>query len=110
MAQNKKRRSIKLRPGHEHEKAFKASDNWVTASGGIPSVFLTTGSTSTLHTPKDTFKSLDHGMHKQAARKALRMVHSLASSPRAPSRGRTFPLKLNKGFIGWGDKDLFPGK
>ena len=42
---NKKGGTVKLRPGHEHEKAFKASDNWVTASGGIPSVFITTGST-----------------------------------------------------------------
>ena len=104
MAQN-----LELKPGHDHEKAFKASDNWVTASGGVPSVFLTTGSSKTLHTPRDTFKSLDHRMHKQAASKALRIVHSLATTARAPSRGRTFPLKLNKNFIGWGDKDLFPG-
>ena len=49
-------------------------------------------------------------MHQKAAGTALRLVHSLATSPRAPSRGRTFPLKLSKPFIGWGDKDLFPGK
>jgi len=109
MAMNKKRGGTKLLAGQSHEKAFTASDNWVTATGGIPSVFLTTGSTPTLHTTKDTYKSLNPRMHKKAARKALRLVHSLATAPRSPSRGRTFPLKL-KGFIGWGDKDLFPGK
>ncbi len=103
------RKTIKLWPGHEKEKGFNASDNQVTAAGGIPSVFITTGSTDTLHTTRDTFKSLNHGMHRRASSAALRLVHDLASSPRAPSRGRTFPLKL-KGFIGWGDKDLFPGK
>ena len=98
-----------LLPGHAKEKSFSASDNWVTASGGVPSVFLTTGSTSTIHTPRDTYKTLNFAIHKKAASTGLRVVHSLASSPRSPSRGRTFPLKL-KGFIGWGDKDLFPGK
>ena len=109
MALNKRRGGIKLLAGHLKEKAFSASDNQVTHAGGIPSVFITTGSTPTLHTVKDTFKSCSPAMHKKAAQKALRVVHSLATAPRAPSRGRTFPLKL-KGFIGWGDKDLFPGK
>ena len=108
MALNKKRGATKLLAGHLKEKAFSASDNQVTHAGGIPSVFLTTGSTPTLHTTKDTYKSLNPAMHQKAAAKALRMVHSLAGASRSPSRGRTFPLKL-KGFIGWGDKDLFPG-
>ena len=110
MGLRKKRSAAKLLPGHEREKAFHSSDNWVTACGGIPSVFLTTGSTKTIHTPKDTFKTLNSAMHRQAASHGLRLVHSLASTPRSPSRGRSFPLKLNKNFIGWGDKDLFPGK
>ena len=109
LALNVSKKTARLWPGHEKEKAFKSSDNWVTATGGIPSVFLTTGSTKTIHTPKDTWKGLNHRMHKKAASTALRLVHNLAMAPRSPSRGRTFPLKL-KGFIGWGDKDIFPGK